>query len=342
MEKQVRFSDIEYDTRRKKTKKELFLEQMSKSVPLELICSVVKPYYYLKGNGREPINLETMVKMYLVSHWYNTSDEGTEDLIYESNSVKRYIGVIDSNVPDATTLQKFRVEIIERNNLGNKIFAELTKVLTEKKILLKEGTIVDATIISAPDSTKNKEKKPNPNMSATKKGSKYYFGLKAHIGVDMESGLVHSAVATKSNLSDVEIASKVLHGEEKIVSGDAGYIGIDKREEVCEIYQDGSGRKEKQKYSNGKKRADTLVKRADIEFRINRKRCQAVTEEEKDEEREKSRVRSKVEHVFCILKHIFKYRLARYRTIEKNEEKLLMLFALANIYRCAQRNISIR
>jgi len=307
---------------------------------LEWWCEIIRPYYYENGNGRQPIPLAIMLRMYLVSLWYNLSDEAAEDLIYESFSVRNYVG-ITGDAPDSTTLCKFR-HVLEKNNLTQRIFEELRKVFEDKKIICKEGTIVDATIIAAPDSTKNKDRKPNPEMKAVKKGGKTYFGLKAHIGVDKKSGMVHSVAVTPANVSDIEMANAVLHGKEKEIYGDAGFIGLEKREEICEKYSDGSGRKEKQKPSHGKKRPDTFVKREDVKFIISKKRKSVITEEDKAEERAKAQVRAKVEHAFCALKHIFGFRRARYRELIKTTHQLLMLFALVNVYRCAQRKLSLR
>ena len=340
MEKQISISEIEYGGKRKRTQKEKFLEKMENIIPFDKWCEIIRPYYYKNGNGRQPIELTVMLKMYLVSLWYNLSDEAAEDLIYESLSVRHFVG-IRSDAPDATTLCKFR-HILEQHQLTGVIFNELTKLLQEKGILFKEGTIVDATIISAPDSNKNKDKKPNPEMKATKKGGKTYFGAKAHIGVDKKSGMVHSVAVTTANKSDVEHANEVLHGEEREIYGDAGYTGLEKRAEVCEKYQDGTGRKEKQKPSHGKKRADTLVKREEVKFVINRKRQSVTSQEEKAEEKAKSQVRAKVEHAFCVLKHIYGYRKTRYRTIEKTAHQVLMLFALVNLYRCMQQGLSTK
>ena len=340
MSNQINFSEVEYRIKRKKTQKERFLERMESIVPLERWCGIIRPHYYENGNGRQPIPLATMLRMYLVSLWYNLSDAQAEDLIIENMAVRNYVGV-SGEAPDETTLCKFR-HILESNNLMQIIFEELRGLLQEKKVMLKEGTIVDATIIEAPDSTKNKDKKPNSEMRLTKKGNKKYFGIKAHIGVDKESGLIHSVAVTAANVSDIEMANAVLHGEESEVRGDAGFIGIEKREEICEKYQDGSGRKEKQKPSHGKKRPDTLVKRQDVKFIINRKRSTVITEEEKAEERAKSRIRAIVEHSFCTLKHVFGFRRVRYRTVVKSTHQLLMLFALVNIYRCSQRKWNIK
>jgi IS5 family transposase len=335
MEKQVSFSDIDFQNKKKKTKKELFLEKMSQSVPLKLFCDLIQPFYYKNGNGRHPIPLEIMVKMYLVSNWYNLSDESTEDLLYDSLTVKNYVGVTN-NVPDATTLGKFRVEIIERNNLNKQIFDELNKRLTEQGILLREGTIVDATIITAQGSTKT-----NPEMSTTIKGGKEYFGIKAHIGVDKNSGLVHSVAVTTARAHDVTAANSVLHGDEKEIFGDAGYTGIDRRPEVCERFHDGTGEMEYYLTSKGvnKKRKIWLLKKRELTFHINAKKSKVFSPEQALTEVKKSHIRSKVEHSFGLLKHIFGFRQTRYKTLAKNENKLFMMFALANIFRCSQKQI---
>ena len=338
MGKQIGFSEFEYGQKRKKTQKEVFFEKMKELVPLKRWCEIIRPYYYENGNGRQPIELETMLRMYLVSQWYNLSDSATEDILTENMAVRKYVG-IEGDAPDETTLCKFR-HLLERNELCELIFGETSKALIEKKVILKEGTIVDATIIEAPKSKKNKDRARDSEMSSVMKNKQHYFGMKLHIGVDKETGLVHSAAVTTASVSDVGCAHEVLHGGEKTVNGDAGYIGIDKRPEVCKKYADGSGRTEKQKPSHGKKRPDTLVKRKDIAFVINKKRGAIVTDDEKEEERQKSRIRAKVEHIFGIIKHIFKFRKVRYKTLAKNGSKLLMLCALANVYRCLQMKLS--
>jgi IS5 family transposase len=340
MEKQVSFGDIDFQNKKKKTKKEIFLEKMSKCVPLKMFCDLIRPFYYVNGNGRQPISLEIMMKMYLVSNWYNLSDEATEDLLYDSLTVKSYIGVTN-NVPDATTLGKFRVEIIEKNNLNKKIFDELNKRLVADGVMFREGTIVDATIIDAPDSFKNKSKKPNPEMSSARKGNSCYFGFKAHIGADEDSGLVHSVTVTTASESDVAIGHTVLHGEEVRVRGDAGYIGLQNRLEVCEKFQDGTGEVVKVKLKKNRKHKIhyAMKKRESVEFIINKKPS-GIKEDELVSEEQKSRIRAKVEHAFGLLKHIFGFRKTRLRTLSKNHNKLYMLFTLANIYRCSQRNIS--
>jgi len=341
MSNQISFSEIERRSKRKRTQKEKFLEKMREIIPLERWCEIIRPFYYENGNGRQPIPLATMLRMYLVGLWYTLSDEAAEDLIYESLSVRNYVGVT-GDAPDSTTLCKFR-HILERNGLTQIIFSELTALLQEKRVMLSEGTIVDATIIAAPDSRKNKERKPNPEMGTTKKGGKVHFGLKAHIGVDKESGLVHSVAVTPANVCDITAANEVLHGAETEIYGDAGYIGLEKRPEICEKYQDGTGRKEKLKTTNhGKRNQETFTKKQGVNFRIGRKRKTVITEEDKREEKAKSQIRAKVEHSFQILKHIFGFRKTRYRTIAKNTCQLLMLFALANLLVCSRRKIRLK
>lgn len=336
MSNQLNFSDFEYSQKRKKqTRREIFLEKMDSLVPYDMFCDIIQPYYYKIGNGRQPTPLLVMVKMYLISIWYTLSDEATEDMLYENQAVRKFVGVDCNSIPDETTLCKFR-HLLERNNLNHSIFKTLTNKLSEIGILLKEGTIVDATIIEAPRSKKNKDHARDPQMGSTTKGSQYYFGMKAHIGVDKDSGLVHSLAVTPANVPDIDKAGDIVHGEEKMVCGDAGYIGIEKRQEVCEKFQDGTGRKEKQGRSHGRRRPDAFVKRDNVTFQISRKRKTVVTEEQKAEEIQKSKIRARVEHVFGIIKHVFRFRKVQYRTLAKNENKLLILCTLANIHRCGQ------
>jgi IS5 family transposase len=359
MSNQISFSEIEYRGKRKRTQKEKFLARMREIVPLKEWCDIIRPYYYVCGNGRQPIGLETMLRMYLVSQWYNLSDEATEDLIYESLSVRSYVG-ISGDAPDSTTLCKFR-HILEEHKLTQVIFERLTRLLQDKKVMFKEGTIVDATIIEAPRPAKaaNKSEEAEAEdgsepetegttedgaeeerMSATFKKRPYY-GLKAHIGVDEASGLIHSVATSTAKTADIEVAVKVLHGEEKRVRGDSGFVGIEKREDICKKYQDGSGETEYLDRGHKKKEA-TLKKRSDIEFIINKKRKQIVSEADKEAEREKSKVRAHVEHPFCIIKHVFGFRKTRYKTISKTGCKLLMLFALANLLYLSRKKITLK
>ena len=330
MERQMSFSEMEFANKNRTTRKEKFLSEMARVLPWTGWCKTIQPYYFEKGNGREPTPLITMLKMYLLSLWYNMSDESCEDAIHDTHSFKNFIG---EHVPDATTLCKFR-KMLERNKLNKKIFQQEVETLKAHGIIREQGTIVDATIISAPDSNKNKERKRNPEFNSTFKGKEVTFGMKSHIGVDEDSGLVHSAFSTVAKESDVANAGYVVHGKEERVRGDAGYIGIQKQDEICKKFQDGSGEMEIVKRKSDKQ-FEVHKKRENIEFIVNRKRCQ-ITEETKPEEQVKTRVRSKVEHIFLILKHLFGFRKVRLRTLIANDERLHMYYALVNIYKVSK------
>lgn len=344
--KQMSFSELEFFGKKKKTKRELFLERMEQIVPLNMFCDVIRPYYWVKGNGREPILLEKMVKMYLISQWYNLSDEATEDMIYENQTVRSYVGIdlAYENAPDRSTLGKFRL-LLEQNELNKKIFEELNAQFLLNGVIFKEGTIVDATIIDAPSSTQNKDKKRDPEMSSTKKNNTYRFGFKAHIGVDQKDGFIHSMSVTTANIPDICAAVNVLHGEEEAIYGDAGYIGMENREDICEKYKD---EKDPQKiiYKDRQNKRHVLDKKhADIVFFINKRRMKIHNMPEgeektklKEEERRKSGIRAKVEYSFRILKTIFHFRKTRLKGLKKNESKLYMLFGLVNLYFLMQKN----
>jgi len=311
---QKSFSALEYASKRKKTRRDRFLGELDRFVPWKELEEVIAPYYPKgEGAGRPPIGLSRMLKVMVVQNSFGFSDEGMEDAIYDSQAIRGFVGIDLSreSAPDATTILKFR-RLLERHNLTKAIFAKINENLASKGLFLREGTIVDASLIAAPSSTKNKDKARDPEMHQSKKGNQWYFGMKAHIGVDMESGLVHTVVGTAGNESDVGQAYKLLHGEEKHVMGDAGYIGIEKRKENIE--------------------------RTEVEWHIAEKRSKV--EKTKNEtvreafvklERAKASIRSKVEHPFHVLKNLFKYRKVRYRGLEKNEAQLFTLFGLANL-----------
>jgi IS5 family transposase len=331
MEKQVSFTDIEFNAnKKKKTSKELFFEKIESIAPIAEWCGLIKEHYYANKTGRPAIPLENMFRVYIVSHCFNLSDMATEDACVECISVSKFVGGVH---PDATTVCKFR-KLLETNNLNEKFFTAFNRRLEQEKLMLRTGTIIDATIIDAPDSNKNKEKRPNPNMSSTYKRGKHFFGCKAHVAVDSTNGFVRSVVATTAKVADIAVASELLTGEETSVWGDAGYTGIAKREEICEKFSDGSGVLERVKVHG--RNVDRQRKRDGIEFIINAKKRHELTPEQKEEEKEKSRVRIKVEHVFQKLKHIFGYRKTRYQTVEKTYNKLVFLFAMANTFRYVQ------
>ena len=216
--------NAEYEQYRKPTRRDMFLATMERIVPWEALCSVIEPHYPKAGNGRPPIGLERMLRMYFVQHWFNLADEACEDALLDSTALRRFVGIDlgRERVPDATTLLKFR-RLLEKHDLGKKLFAEVGRVLQTSGFQVKTGTIVDATLIGAPSSTKNADKARDPEMHQTRKGQQWYFGMKMHIGVDSQSGLVHSAVVTAANVHDKHPLPDLLHGNERRVYGDSAY-----------------------------------------------------------------------------------------------------------------------
>jgi IS5 family transposase len=336
---QLSFSSVEYLNKTKQTKKDKFLASMEEIIPFKEWCAIIEPYYPKPGKGRRPYPLEVMLRMYLVSLWFNTSDIATEELVQDSRAVRNFVSEYE---PDSTTLENFR-HLLEKHNLNRKILDDMVQCLREKNVILNSGTIVDATIIAAPNSEKNKDKKPNPEMAFARKGGVKYFGMKAHIGVDSDTALVHSVVTTPADVSDVTMGGSVLTGEESKVWGDAGYIGLDKRIDVCEKFQDGTSIVEEfQTHKQDRTRYERFIKRDGVEFIINKKRSQVITDEDKEAEKEKSRVRIKVEWAFLKLKHLFGFRKTRLRTIEKNHNCLCMMFTLVNILTCKERGYEVK
>ena len=312
MKSQLSFAASEYAGKKKATRRERFLAEMEKVVPWKELEALIEPYYPKGKRGRPPIGIERMLRIYFLAQWYGLADEALEDAIYDSQAMRNFVGVDlgGESVPDATTLLKFR-HLLEENELTKAIFEEIATHLKERKLLMKEGSIVDATIINAPSSTKNAEGKRDPEMHQTRKGNQWYFGMKAHIGADADSGLVHTLVATAANVSDISQTQHLLHGQEKRVHADAGYTGVEKREEF-----------------KGSK-IDWLVaaKRGKIKAMAEGLKKDLIREWE----RRKAQVRSRVEHPFHIIKNLFKYRKVRYRGLRKNLAQLHSLFALANL-----------
>lgn len=313
--KQITFSDIEYGNRKRITKREEFLDIMEEIIPWDEWVEFVRPYYPSGKRGRPVKGIETMLRMYLLQNWFNLSDEGVEDAIYDSYAFRKFMKIdfVSEQVPDATTLLKFR-HMIEENHIGEVFFNAIKRVMDATGHIMHGGTIVDATIINAPSSTKNAEKKRDPEMHQTKKGNEWKFGMKCNIGVDAGSGLVHSITATSANVHDITEAHKLIREDDEVVYGDSGYTGISKREEI---------------------RNDEHL--ANIEYRINRrpKSLPKVSDNAIDWERyidyRKSAIRCKVEHAFKIIKDTFGFRKVRYRGIAKNLNKLNVLFACANL-----------
>jgi IS5 family transposase len=236
---QLSFSDAEFQSKRKQTRREKFLKEMESVIPWERLEGQIEPSYPKAGNGRRPYPLQTMLRVYFMQQWYGLSDPGMEDALYEIASMRQFAGLSlggESRIPDESTILKFR-RLLETHELTEALFIEVNNHLAEQGLLLRRGTVVDATIINAPSSTKNKRHKRDPEMHQTRKGNQWYFGMKAHIGSDVDSGVVHSLTGTAANASDISETHNLLHGEEDMVFGDAGYTGVEKRDELkdCDV-----------------------------------------------------------------------------------------------------------
>lgn len=314
MNQQRTLADLKpFEKYRKATRREKFLHTMEKIVPWKKLCELIEPFYPKKGRGRAPVGVERMLRIHFLQHWFALSDPAAEEILYDVDSMRRFVGIDlgKEPVPDETTICKFR-HLLESNGLGEKIFEEVNLHLEEQGVRLSKGTIVDATIISAPSSTKNAEKKRDPEMRSTKKGNQYYFGMKAHVGVDKETKTVHTLITTSANVHDSRVIGDLLRGDESEVYGDSAYMG--KTKEI-------------------KKRAPCAADLTHMHGCKNRK----LTEEEIDRNRELSRTRSRVEHIFLVVKRIFGFDKVRYRGLAKNASFLNVQFALANIYMVRDR-----
>lgn len=317
---QSSFAQAEYDKKKKRTRREIFLEKMEQVVPWARLAEVIEPHYPKSGKrGRPPIGLERMLRMYFVQQWYGLADEAVEDAVYDSQALRNFMGIDLSreSVPDATTLMGFRHRL-EAHDLAQAMLVEVNAMLLERGLLMSKGTLVDATLIAAPSSTKNQERARDPEMHQTKKGKQWHFGLKAHIGVDQESGLVHTLVTTAANVSDISQTPALLHGQEEAVWADAGYVGVDKREDMQEALA-AKGQEVQWHIAKRRKTIETMAEG------WQKKLAQA-------HEKLKARVRAYVEHPFHVVKNIFRHRKVRYRGIAKNDAQLNVLFALSNLY----------
>jgi IS5 family transposase len=306
------FASAEYAMKKKRTRREKFLADMERVVPWSRLTSVIEPLYPTRGRvGRQPIGVPRMLRMYCLQQWYGLADEALEDALYDSQALRDFVGIDLSreSVPDATTLLKFRRLLLD-NDLTKALFEEINAHLAEQGLLMRAGTIVDATIIAAPSSTKNAGNARDPEMHQTKKGNAWHFGLKAHIGVDAQSGLVHTMVTTAANVNDVTQAGALLHGEETAAFGDAGYRGVDKREEAQGPQWHVAMQPGKRRQLDPTRQWARLLEKA---------------------EQLKASIRAKVEHPFHVIKNLFRHKKARYKGLAKNEAQLFSLFGLANL-----------
>lgn len=302
-------ADKGFEQYRRPTKRDVFLRTMDQIVPWQELCSVVEPYYPKGEGGRPPIGLERMMRMLFVQHWFNLADEACEEALYDSASLRSFVGIDlgRERVPDGTTLLKFR-RLLEQHQLGEALFAKVGELLQGRGLKVGTGTIVDATIIGAPSSTKNAQKKRDPEMHQTRKGKQWFFGMKLHIGVDSHSGLAHSAAVTAANVHDKHPLPDLLHGEELRVYGDSAYAS-------------------QQELIAGKAPAaqDCTNQRV-------RKINGVADEIEQANNRRKSKIRARVEHVFAVVKRLWGFTKVRYRGLQKNATRAFTALALANIY----------
>ena len=310
--KQMTFADAEYAGKRKQTRKELFLIEMDQVVPWKGLVALIEPHYPKGEGGRPAYPLMAMLRVHLMQNWFGYSDPAMEEALYETTILRQFAGLSLERIPDETTILNFR-RLLEKHELAVGILAVINGYLGDRGLSLRQGTIVDATLINAPSSTKNKDGKRDPEMHQAKKGNQYYFGMKAHIGVDDESGLVHSVMGTAANVADVTQVDKLLHGEENMVGADAGYTGVEKRPEH-------EGREVIWQIAARRSTYKKLSKRS------------ALYKAKRKIEKAKAQVRAKVEHPFRVIKRQFGYVKTRFRGLAKNTAQLVTLFALSNLW----------
>lgn len=307
--RQKSLADEGFERFRKPTRREKFLEDMDRIIPWNELSEVIEPFYPKgEGAGRPPIGVERMLRIHFLQHWFNLSDPAVEEAMYDSRAMRRFAGIDLGRepAPDETTICKFR-HLLEAHNLGDQLFALIAQYLHENGLQVSTGTIVDASIISAPSSTKNRDKKRDPEMRQTKKGNQWYFGMKAHIGVDSKSKLIHSVAATAANVHDSQLLPDLLHGEETRVWGDSAYTG------QGEVIREQAPNAQDFTHNKGS-------------------RFRPLTEKERAKNRTKSKVRAKAEHPFLVLKRIFGFTKVRYRGLDKNANWLFVACGLVNLY----------
>lgn len=306
--KNLSFASLAYDNKKKQTRREKFLQEMDKVIPWKELIQIIEQHYPKAGNGRQPMPLERMLRIYFMQQWYGLSDPAMEDALYDIESMRRFAGIdIEADdVPDETTILNFR-HLLEKQSLTKKIFEKTQHYLTEKGLLLREGTIVDATIINAPSSTKNHDNTRDKEMKQTKKGNQWYFGMKAHVGTDSQTGLAHTVVVTNAGVHDSQVMDELLHGEEQSVYGDKAYTSEKKRKEY---------------------------EARGISWCVKRKACRhyQLSPEDVEYNHQQGRIRAKGEHAFLVVKHLWHYTKVRYKGLYKNAAQVFSLFALANLY----------
>lgn len=312
--RQQSLAATEFEKFRKTTRKEKFLGEMDQVIPWPELCAVIEPFYPKpEGAGRRPVGIERMLRIYFLQHWFQLSDPGAEEALYDSRAMRQFVGIDlgSEPVPDETTILKFR-HLMEQYNLGEQLFYLINQYLEENGFKVARGTIVDATIINAPSSTKNQDKARDPEMHQTRKGNQWYFGMKAHVGVDSKTKLIHSVVATAANVHDSQVLEDLLHGDETRLWGDSAYAG----------------------------QGDVLKKTAPAAKDFTNKKGyknKPLSDAERGRNHNKSKVRAKVEHVFHVLKRQFGFVKVRYRGLDKNANHLFAACALVNMVIASRR-----
>jgi IS5 family transposase len=308
MKKQMTLSASGFERYSKTTRRAAFLAEMDRVVPWSELCALIEPFYPKPGNGRPPIGLERMLRIYFLQQWFNLSDPAVEEALYDSLAMRSFVGIDLGRepVPDETTACKFR-HLLEKHEIGRQLFEQVHAHLETQGIKVSKGTIVDATIINAPSSTKNASGSRDPDMHQTRKGKQWYFGMKAHIGVDSKSKVIHAVVATAANVADSTILPDLLHGDETRVWGDQAYKG-----QTDVIHE----------------HAPNALDFTNRRYRFKKR----IDEIQRAKNRTKSKVRAKVEHVFGVIKGVFGFVKVRYRGLEKNANRLFTTCALANLF----------
>jgi len=313
--KQTTFASVAWEKKGKITRRERFLAEMDAVIPWSRLLALIEPHYPKAGNGTQPKPMEQMLRIYFMQNWFNLSDPQAEDSLYDIESMRRFAGIelLGHDIPDETTILRFR-HLLEQHQLTQQIFAEIRTLLEEKRLLLKSGTIVDATIIAAPPSTKNAEKARDPEMHQTRKGKDWHFGMKAHVGTD-KRGIVHSLSTTPANVSDITELPKLLHGQERELYGDQAYWNEFHRQ---------------------------CAKASGIRYRVNRRGTSSkpLTEYQRFINRCRSSARARGEHAFHVVKRLWGFTMVRYRGLAKNTARLFTAFALANLYLLRRRLIT--
>ena len=301
----------------KRTRKRVFLDEMERVVPWTDLVALVAPCAPEGRKGRPPFAVETMLRIHFMQQWFTLSDPGMEEAFFDTPLYREFAQLEEfGRLPDESTILRFRHRL-EKHKLAEQILATVNELLIQRGLLLKAGTAVDATLIAAPTSTKNKDKTRDPEMHSSKKGNQWYFGMKAHIGVDAQSGLVHTVRGTSGHVSDIAEANSLLHGQESVAFGDAGYQGIEKRPDATEdVIWHVAMRPGKRKALNKENEADAMIDKA---------------------EKLKAGIRAKVEHPFRVIKRQFGFVKVRYRGLKKNTAQLFTLFALSNLWMARKR-----